>query len=179
MKHFEQHEVFYDNIIRLNQQEQEKPLEVIEDFFDCCDLEKCDKTIRNMLELAFYTPNTVYDNGDERFNLICFCRRIIDVLEAAWLIYQQSLPKKRRSGNVEIRNLTEEEKEEPLGVILSFLRTWKLSSLRQILWDMLECALIADDINCNDANQRKHMLWFYRSLESVLEAGWIIVDDDC
>lgn len=174
MKHFEQHSSFYDNIIRLNSKERENPLEVFEDFFNCCDLEKCYRTISDMKDWAFEPSNTIYDDGEERCTLIYFCKRIQEVLKAAWLLHQHSLPKKRRDINVQTQKLTEEEKKELIAVIQCFFRVWQLGNSRQILWNMLECTLIADNDTCNSAEERQHMLWLYRNLECVLEAGWVI-----
>jgi len=73
--------------------------------------------------------------------------------------------------------LTEEEKANPLEVLHEFFETRSLQEARETLWEMVETALIADHTRYDKAEHRHHLLWFYRALETLVEAGYCLVSE--
>jgi hypothetical protein len=70
--------------------------------------------------------------------------------------------------------LSAEEKAKPLEVLREFFEICHLSEPRQLLWNMVETALKADYTLYDQAEERSRLLWFYRELEMVLEAGLLL-----
>jgi len=66
------------------------------------------------------------------------------------------------------------EQKYPLTVLREFFDECPLGQVRQTLWQMVETALQADHTLYDKAPDRHHLLWFYRSAEAVLEAGWLL-----
>lgn len=73
-----------------------------------------------------------------------------------------------------IIRLSEEEKANPLEVFQRFFRICDLPNARKTLLDMYENALTVDCTIFDQGQERHHLLWFYRSLESMLEAGQLL-----
>jgi hypothetical protein len=72
--------------------------------------------------------------------------------------------------------LTEQQKEQPLEVIRSFFQNCHLHELRRVLWKMLETSLTVRNSVYDDATERSQLLWFYRELETMLEASFLLCE---
>lgn len=72
--------------------------------------------------------------------------------------------------------LSEEDKAGPLEILQDFFQNCPLSDVRQLLWHMVETSLAVPDCVFDSASERQTLLWFYRELETVLEAGWVLCE---
>jgi len=70
--------------------------------------------------------------------------------------------------------LSADEQQDPRAVLQEFLSECPLAECRQLLWQMVETALQADYTLYDKAAERHRLLWFYRWVEKVLEAGWLL-----
>jgi hypothetical protein len=70
--------------------------------------------------------------------------------------------------------LGKEQKTAPLEILRDFFDNCPLSTLRQTLWNMVETSLAVPYSVYDTAGERQYLLWFYRELETVLEAGWLL-----
>jgi len=83
MQHFQLHEEFYAQPIRLND---EKPAEVLENFFSAYSLSEIRQHLWNMVEASTTTDNHLFDESRERDNLIWFYSQIEELIEAAYML---------------------------------------------------------------------------------------------
>jgi hypothetical protein len=70
--------------------------------------------------------------------------------------------------------LSVEGEEQPLEVLREFFEICPLGEVRSTLWNMVETSLAASHSVYDDAGERKTLLWFYRQLETALEAGLLL-----
>lgn len=70
--------------------------------------------------------------------------------------------------------LTQNEKAAPHEVLQDFFQNCSLSEMRRLLWLSVEAALVRPHSTFDDAAERQSLLWFYRSVEEVLEATWLL-----
>lgn len=89
MNHFQNHPVFYNRPIRLSEEEQANPLEVLQDFFFCNRLHDIRDLLWNMVVNSLYVPDSVFDKARERQNLLGLYRDLERVLEAALVLSRQ------------------------------------------------------------------------------------------
>lgn len=62
----------------------------------------------------------------------------------------------------------------PIEILQDFFSNCPLSTIRELLWEMTEAALSLPDSTYDEADKRRHLLWFYRQLEEALEAAWLL-----
>jgi hypothetical protein len=74
--------------------------------------------------------------------------------------------------------LGKEERKNPFKVLEDFFDDYRLYECRQQLWDMVECCLTADNEPYGEAGERAVLLQQYKDLEGLLEAAWLIVQQD-
>lgn len=89
MNHFQHHPVFYNRPIRLSEEEQANPLEVLQDFFFCNRLHELRELLWNMVANSLCVPDSVFDKAIERQNLLGLYQDLERVLEAALLLSGQ------------------------------------------------------------------------------------------
>jgi hypothetical protein len=89
MSHFQQHNKFTDQPIRLSEDEMKDPISVIKAFFE-------DYTLREVREIHEQTDHAClatdfppFDNAEDRDRLLYFRKGAEKVLEAAFLLCQQ------------------------------------------------------------------------------------------
>ena len=70
--------------------------------------------------------------------------------------------------------LTEEQKTKPLGVVQVFFQNCHLHEIRKSLWKMMEYSLSIRHSVYDEAAERSQLLWFYRELETMIEATFIL-----
>jgi hypothetical protein len=51
-----------------------------------------------------------------------------------------------------------------------------LAEIRRLLWQMVETSLAVPYSVFDEASHRQTLLWFYRELETALEAGWLLCE---
>jgi len=69
--------------------------------------------------------------------------------------------------------LSEEEKAAPLEALRDFFDNCPLGDIRKTLWQMVETSLAVPYSVYDKASERQYLLWFYRQLETALEASWL------
>ena len=74
--------------------------------------------------------------------------------------------------------LSGEDKANLLSIIHDFFENRTLYEIKKTLWEMVETALIADYTRYDKADQRHHLLWFYRELETMVEASQLLYQKD-
>lgn len=72
--------------------------------------------------------------------------------------------------------LSEEQNAQPLGVLRQFFQNCHLHEIRKTLWKMLETSLTVRYSIFDDAAERSHLFWFYRELETMIEASFLLCD---
>jgi hypothetical protein len=72
--------------------------------------------------------------------------------------------------------LSEEQRAEPVGVLRLFFQNCHLHEIRKTLWKMLETSLTVRYSIFDDAAERSHLFWFYRELETMVEASFLLCD---
>jgi len=70
--------------------------------------------------------------------------------------------------------LTSDEKAAPREVLLDFFQNCPFSEIRRLLWQSVEAALALPHSAFDEAAERQSLLWFYRSVEEVLEAAYLL-----
>ncbi len=71
--------------------------------------------------------------------------------------------------------LGKKEREDPFGVMADFFNDYRLHECRHQLWQMAECCLTTETGSFDEAEERAVMLQYYKDLEGLLEAAWLIV----
>ncbi|WP_127131293.1 hypothetical protein [Pseudoflavitalea rhizosphaerae] len=74
--------------------------------------------------------------------------------------------------------LTREQKKNPSAVILEFFTTYHLDDIRHLLWQWIEAAMTSDGDQFESPSDRSDLLFFYRNLELMSEAAYMIVRKD-
>jgi hypothetical protein len=62
---------------------------VIKQFFEDVKLIEVRQYLHNLLEVALTTPNNIYDDARERDAVICFCKQLEKMVEAALVVSTQ------------------------------------------------------------------------------------------
>jgi hypothetical protein len=70
--------------------------------------------------------------------------------------------------------LGKEERNDPFEVLENFFRDYPLSDCREQLWNMMETCLTTDNTAFGEAEERDMLLQYYKDLESMIEATWLI-----
>jgi len=96
MNYFQTHPGFYDEPIRLSEEEKGEPLEILRSFFQNCPLSQIRRLLWQMVETSLAVPYSVFDKASERQTLLWFYREVETVLEAGLLICQQHDNKKKK-----------------------------------------------------------------------------------
>lgn len=69
--------------------------------------------------------------------------------------------------------LTPEQLEKPLAVLRNFFQNAHLSETRETLWKLVETVLSIKNSSFDEAEARSHLLWFYKELETMIEAAFV------
>lgn len=70
--------------------------------------------------------------------------------------------------------LSAAQQAAPLETLREFFDACPLSDVRDTLWNVVELSLARPHSVYDEATHRQTLLWFYRQLEMVLEAGWLL-----
>jgi len=80
--------------------------------------------------------------------------------------------------NLELFNqplrLTEEEQQNPYGVLAHFCIDYGLYEVRNHQWNQLEVCLTTDNTYFSEPDQRADLLYYHGQLEKVLEAIFLL-----
>jgi hypothetical protein len=72
--------------------------------------------------------------------------------------------------------LTPEQMEKPILVLRNFFQEAHLPEIRETLWKLVESVLSMKNAGFDDAEERSHLLWFYRELETMIEAAFLLCE---
>ena len=72
--------------------------------------------------------------------------------------------------------LTVEQQAKPLEVLRDFFQNCHLHEVRKTIWKMLETSLTIRNSVYDDAAERSHLFWFYRELETMIEASLLLCE---
>lgn len=86
MQPFDLHPEFYNQPIWLTEEEKLQPMIVIKQFFEDVKLIEVKQLLSSLLEVALTRSNTIYDEASERDAVLCFCKRLEKMTEAANVI---------------------------------------------------------------------------------------------
>lgn len=84
MHPFDLHPEFYNKPILLTEEELANPMIVLHQFFEDYHLIEVRKHLHSLLEVAITSSNDLYNEANERNAAVCFCERIVKLVEAAW-----------------------------------------------------------------------------------------------
>ncbi len=60
---------------------------------------------------------------------------------------------------------------EPFGIIRTFFEDIQMYEVRQRLWNLVETAIVSDNIQFSEADDRQSLLNFYTRVEELVEAA--------
>src|SRR5687767_15815742 len=72
--------------------------------------------------------------------------------------------------------LSQEQMEKPIAVLRNFFQDAHLPEIRETLWKLVETVLAVKNAGFDDAEERSHLLWFYRELEIMIEAAFVLCE---
>lgn len=96
MNYFQTHPAFYNEPIRLSEEEKGEPLETLRSFFENCPLSQIRQLLWHMVETSLAVPYSVFDHATERQTLLWFYRELERALEAGLLLCQQHTGKEKK-----------------------------------------------------------------------------------
>lgn len=72
--------------------------------------------------------------------------------------------------------LSPEQMEKPISVLRNFFQDAHLPEIRETLWKLVESVLSMKNAGFDEAEERSHLLWFYRELEIMIEAAFLLCE---
>lgn len=130
----------------------EDPYGCISEVFTCIHLDDFRDELQEWLRIALINDQSAYDEGPAREDVMDFCDELKLLMEALQVInmnrepddmrkWKEGLPDDLRE-EIESYNqpilLTEEQRANPLSVIIDFCNMFTLSYARRELWDLLD-----------------------------------------
>jgi len=86
MQPFDLNPEFYNYPIWLSEEEKQDPVNVIKQFFEDVKLIEVRQYLSNMLEACLASPNSLYDDCKERDTILCFCKQLEKMVDAAHVL---------------------------------------------------------------------------------------------
>ncbi|MDP4265179.1 MAG: hypothetical protein Q8941_21815 [Bacteroidota bacterium] len=86
MSIYKQNESFYNQPIRLTEEQKKDPIQVIDDFFDAFELASSREQIADWLQCALASDNVQFAEPLQRDRIILFAEKIEELMEAALII---------------------------------------------------------------------------------------------
>ncbi len=86
MGYYAQHKDFYNQPIRLDNQQLEEPFDVIQSFCGAYQLHEIRQHLWDFLETAVITENFAFDEADKRNSIFLFYQQLEEALEALYII---------------------------------------------------------------------------------------------
>lgn len=74
--------------------------------------------------------------------------------------------------------LSKKQRKHPAVVIRDFYTWYHLDDLRHLLWEWMEVAVTTDCEQFESARDRSNLLFFYRNLELMAEAAYMLVREE-
>jgi hypothetical protein len=96
MKTHNKHPDWYNQPLRLTQEQKQDTTSVIEDFFECFHLNEVREILWRWMVEVVSSPRSISDDHHERNNHIYFYEKIEILVEAAYVILKKIKKQKRR-----------------------------------------------------------------------------------
>jgi hypothetical protein len=74
--------------------------------------------------------------------------------------------------------LSKKQRKNPAAVIREFYTWYHLDDLRNFLWEWMEAVVSSDCEQFESARDRSNLLFFYRNLELLAEAAYMMIRDE-
>ncbi|NML19734.1 hypothetical protein HHL16_02560 [Pseudoflavitalea sp. G-6-1-2] len=85
--------------------------------------------------------------------------------------------KKTKFFNKPVR-LSKKQRKDPAAVLKEFFTWYHLDDLRSMLWQWLEAGIATDAAQFESARDRSNLLFFYRNVELLAEAAYMMVREE-
>jgi hypothetical protein len=90
MSIYKQNRHFFSQPYRITPEQTANPVSVFAAFFDYMHLHQAREAIAELLEAVLTSQNEEYSRPVDRANAISICRKLEEVLEAAWLLHKSA-----------------------------------------------------------------------------------------
>jgi hypothetical protein len=196
MKTHNCHPQWYNEPLRLNQKETNKPVLVLDEFFQCYHLNEVRQLLWQWLVAVLSSPGSVADNPHERNNHLYFYEKIESLVEANWVMRRSGgegdIPgshKPRKRGTLVVDSevailraryskptrLIEKVQTEPEVVIRElFSETTIKDLLEYLLPTWLRVAVVSSESPYSDGEGREILYEFYDQLLIFIEALYVL-----
>jgi hypothetical protein len=191
MKTHNCHPEWYNEPLRLNEEETNKPVLVLDEFFQCYHLNEVRQTLWQWLVAALSSPGSVADDPHERNNHLYFYEKIESLVEANWVMrrsgegnrprQQERLPIAGNANDVQSARyakparLIEKVNAEPSAVIQEVFSEATIKDLLEyLLPTWLRVAVVSSESPYSDGEGRKILYEFYDQLLIFIEALYVL-----
>ena len=177
--------------VRLPEKAARKPLSSLREAFKTFQLDELKKELKRWLYVAISNNNSVYEDDQERRNLIRFRKEFRKLLESLSVINKAHRPKKEMDWltrmapelrtEIEKRNqpttLNKEQLADPMPVVKRFCKRFTRQYAIREMRDWLE-AVITYDGKYPKAVCREYLLIFYECLLCLIECAFALAEKD-
>ncbi|OQP58841.1 hypothetical protein A3860_39215 [Niastella vici] len=151
----------------------EAPMYVISEVFRCESLAFLRDQLRDWLHVALSADSSMYDDGEQRRQLLSFHDPLLVFVEALFIIYNQNRDKKVKNEMVETdkpRLLSKDQIANPMQVITGFFEKFPMVYIIRELNDWLEAGICyAGDYPDNMSELQ--VLYTYRNVLCLINAA--------
>lgn len=192
-KTYNNHPQWYNQPLRLTEEQKQNPQLVLDDFFQCYHLNDIREILWEWLTEVISSPHSISNEGQNRNNHFYFYEKIEELIEAAFVMRSEINQSVKDQEHVKSdavvsisetvdkedlfnkpKQLLEYVEENPIYVIIEVFKSESLAFLRDQLRDWLHVALSADTAIYEEGEQRKQLLLFQDQLQILVEALFII-----
>ena len=192
-KTYNNHPQWYNQPLRLTEEQKQNPLLVLGDFFQCYHLNDIREILWVWLTEVISSPHSISNEGQNRNNHFYFYEKIEELIEAAFVIRSEINQYVKEQEHVKSdtvvsisetvdkedlfdkpKQLLEYVDEAPMYVIAEVFKSESLAFLRDQLRDWLHVALSADCSIYEDGEQRRQLFSFQDQLQVLVESLFII-----
>jgi hypothetical protein len=199
MKTYNKHPQWYNQPLRLTDEQLDNPLLVLDDFFQCFHLNETREILWQWLTAIISSPGSISSEPLERSNHLYFYEKIEEVIEAAFILRElkksnqdtdiQSVKKEEEIKSVipqpavekiekdavfhKPKQLIEYAGENPLYVIRQVFMPQKWFDI-DIIREWLFICLSVDCTIYDEADNRAKLILFHIDLLSLIEALFVI-----
>ncbi|HEX6431895.1 MAG TPA: hypothetical protein VF008_29590 [Niastella sp.] len=193
-KTYNKHPQWYNQPLRLTEEQKQDPIPVLDDFFECYHLNDTREILWTWLTVVVSSSRSISIESLERSNHVYFYEKIEEVIEAAFIITRRIHKHRLRNvpdqaTNIHIPDFEIVEKGEilnkpkqliefvndaPVYVIGEVFNNESLPSLLKQLRDWLRVALCDDSSTYEDGEQRRQLMAFHEELQMLVEALFVI-----
>src|ERR1044072_3221341 len=95
-KTYNKHPQWYNQPLRLNEEQKRNPLEVFEEFFQCYHLNETRQIFWDWLSEVVSSPRSISSDPHERSNHMYFYEKMEELIEAAFIIKNRAHKQRRK-----------------------------------------------------------------------------------